>query len=90
MEFKPENVNAFLDIFHRSAPLIRNFEGCEKLELYRDQNHPFILFTYSYWKGPEFLEKYRHSELFQTTWAATKALFGGKPQAWSVERIWSD
>lgn len=90
MEFKPELVPQFLELFHRAAPLIRNFNGCSNLELYRDQNHPHILFTYSYWQGPEFLEQYRQSELFQTTWADTKVLFGGRPQAWSVERIWGN
>ncbi len=88
MEFKPENVPAFLEIFHQSAPFIRASEGCTRLELYQDQHHPQIIFTYSYWEDESFLEKYRHSELFTDTWARTKVLFGGKPQAWSVDRLW--
>jgi len=88
MEFEPKYVEDFLDIFHESAPLIRAFEGCTNLELYRDQDTPNILFTYSYWEGPEYLENYRKSELFGNTWKRTKVLFSGVPQAWSVDRVW--
>jgi hypothetical protein len=30
------------------------------------------------------LENYRNSDLFKTTWAATKALFNDKPMAFST------
>lgn len=89
MEFRPEETERFLTIFHESAPLIRAFPGCHHLELLQDRLHSHILFTYSYWESDDALNAYRHSELFARTWEKTKALFGGKPEAWSVDRRWS-
>jgi autoinducer 2-degrading protein len=54
--------------------------------LLRDLNDERIMMTYSIWTGPERLEAYRQSELFQQTWAKTKVLFADKPQAWSLEK----
>lgn len=87
MTFREDAVPAFLEIFERSKNLIRNFEGCQHLELLKDKNNPNILFTYSKWEDPSFLEKYRKSELFANTWKDTKALFKEKAEAWSVEQL---
>jgi quinol monooxygenase YgiN len=85
MTFDPDKVEDFLEIFHRSKDKIRAFAGCQHLELLRDLHHPHVFTTYSKWTGPDALEAYRQSELFQTTWAATKALFAAKPVAFSSE-----
>ncbi len=87
MTFRPDGVEAFLNIFHRSKDKIRAFEGCLHLELLRDLDNPAIFTTYSHWTGPEALEAYRQSALFQTTWAATKVLFADKPLAFSSNRL---
>lgn len=87
MSFEPEHIDAFLDNFHSVKNDIRNFEGCSYLELYRDQNHRNIFFTYSYWDDQTFLENYRTSELFKKVWLQTKPMFNDKPQAWSVDKI---
>jgi heme-degrading monooxygenase HmoA len=85
LTFQPEKTTDFEAIFESSKTLIRSFPGCQHLELWRDKNNPEVFFTYSYWEDEAALEQYRHSELFKRTWAKTKALFGGKPEAWSVE-----
>ncbi len=84
MHFKPENVEAFLDIFRASKPKIQAFEGCYGVELYQDPAHDNIRFTLSKWESEDHLNTYRHSELFEGTWAATKALFDGKPLAYTL------
>lgn len=89
MDFKPENITAFLAIFEASSPKIRGFKGCSFLELYRDKNNPNIFFTYSYWEDDVALENYRTSPLFKGVWAETKKLFNNKPQAWSVDKLFS-
>lgn len=89
MSFEPEKVGDFLKVFHESAPMIRGFEGCHHLELYRDHENPNVLFTYSFWESGKHLEVYRNSELFNQTWARTKVLFNAKPEAWSVARLWN-
>ena len=86
MTFKPEFVPVFLKIFEESAEKIRSFPGCMRLELLTEAENPCVMFTYSYWQEPENLEAYRHSELFETTWAKTKVLFDAKPEAWSLNR----
>ncbi|WP_412984666.1 putative quinol monooxygenase [Pontimicrobium sp. IMCC45349] len=87
MSFAEENIDAFLENFHKNKNDIRNFDGCRFLELYRDKNNPNIFFTYSYWEKESDLENYRHSELFKNVWAKTKPLFNDKPQAWSVDKL---
>ena len=84
MAFRPEEVEAFLAIFRASSPQIRSFPGCHHLELHQAPEDASIFFTLSHWDGPEALEAYRQSALFQTTWAQTKVLFREKPQAWSL------
>jgi quinol monooxygenase YgiN len=85
MHFKPENVDVFLEIFKAAHPKITSMPGCQGVKLLRDINTPGIMFTYSHWKDEASLENYRRSELFKGTWAATKALFAEKAEAWSVE-----
>ena len=87
MSFAEENIDTFLENFHKNKNDIRNFDGCRFLELYRDKNNPNIFFTYSYWEDESDLENYRHSDLFKNVWAKTKPLFNDKPQAWSVDKL---
>lgn len=85
MTFKEGNEDKFLEIFKNSGHLIRAFDGCHGVDLLRATQSPNIFFTYSHWESEDHLNTYRHSELFQTTWASTKALFADKAEAWSVE-----
>jgi quinol monooxygenase YgiN len=87
MHFRPEERQAFLDIFNASKHLIRQFDGCQHLRLYNEAGSPDIFFTYSVWTSAAHLDAYRNSALFRDTWAATKALFADKPQAWSLEEL---
>ena len=87
MHFRPEERDAFLDIFNASKHLIRKFDGCRHLRLYSEVVRPDVFFTYSEWASAAHLDAYRNSELFRETWAATKALFADKPQAWSLEEV---
>lgn len=84
MTFQEAFVPDFLAIFEASKQNIRQFEGCQHLELLRDKNQPNVLFTLSFWDTEGSLEKYRRSKLFETTWAKTKILFADRPQAWTV------
>lgn len=87
MTFKTEAVDDFMDIFRHAQPKISAFPGCNHVELIQDLQRPEVMMTYSLWDSPEALENYRHSELFQTTWAKTKVLFNDKPEAWSLEKV---
>lgn len=73
------------DVFEKSKDKIRAFPGCRHMELLQQMEHPQVLFTLSIWENAEALEQYRQSDLFQQTWAQTKALFAEKAEAWSVE-----
>lgn len=87
MSFDPAKIDEFLGNFDSVQEKIRNFEGCNFLELYRDQNNTNIFFTYSYWDSETDLNKYRNSDLFKSVWANTKPLFNDKPEAWSVDKL---
>ncbi|MEO9869299.1 putative quinol monooxygenase [Ekhidna sp.] len=84
MDFKPDSVNDFLELFELVKEKIATFPGCEHLELCRDAKEGHIYYTFSKWQSEDDLEKYRHSELFEDTWEKTKVLFGGKPLAYSL------
>ena len=86
MNFKPENISAFQEIFNESKHLIRAMPGCSHLELLNDINAPEIFFTYSFWDSESDLTNYRNSSLFSTVWSKTKILFSSKAEAWSVEQ----
>jgi autoinducer 2-degrading protein len=85
MNFLAGKENDFLEVFETAKEKIRAFEGCVYLELFRDMQNPAIFFTYSQWIRESHLETYRHSELFQSTWAKTKILFAEKVEAWSLQ-----
>ena len=87
MHFRPEEREAFLDIFNASKHLIRQFDGCQHMSLYNEAGLPDVFFTLSVWDSAAHLDAYRNSELFRKTWTKTKALFADKPQAWSVEQL---
>ncbi len=90
MEFESETIPTFISNFENVKSKIRNFPGCLFLELYRDKNDPTIFFTYSRWETENDLENYRKSDLFRNVWATTKKLFRSKPQAWSVDTLYTE
>lgn len=86
MTFRPEAVDAFIyEVFEQSKSQIRAFPGCKHMELLRGLAQPNVLFTLSLWEDETALDVYRQSELFQNTWARTKALFAERAEAWSME-----
>lgn len=87
MTFRNEEVENFLALFDAVKLKIRNFEGCEHLELWQQKGRPEVMFTYSKWKGESNLQVYRNSTLFRDTWALTKIKFRKKAEAWSMEQL---
>ncbi len=85
MEFRPEEVENFKTLFDSTKDKIRNFEGCQHLELWQDVRNTSIFFTYSFWLSEDYLEMYRNSPLFKEVWSKTKVKFAEKPKAWSVD-----
>ena len=84
MEFEPEKISDFLEIFEHSAPRIRAFEGCQQVQLKRDPQLSTVYYTHSIWHSETHLNEYRNSPFFRETWQKTKQLFSGKPQAYSL------
>ncbi|TDH29097.1 antibiotic biosynthesis monooxygenase [Segetibacter sp. 3557_3] len=87
MTFRPDGVSDFTQLFESRKHLIRNYAGCNHLELWQDQSDSRVFFTYSIWDRPESLEQYRTSHFFNETWQQTKKLFQAKPEAWSVNQL---
>ncbi len=84
MEFDPQKVDDFLALFETVKNKIASFPGCTHLQLCKDAQLDHVYYTFSQWQSEDNLEEYRHSDLFIDTWAKTKVLFGGKPNAYSL------
>jgi heme-degrading monooxygenase HmoA len=87
MTFQEDRVDDFLENFENNKQSIRNFPGCDHLELWQDENEKNIFLTYSHWESEEALNQYRDSELFKTVWSFTKALFAARPVAFSSKKL---
>ncbi len=87
MTFKEDCVADFLENFEKNKVAIRNFPGCEHLELWEDENEKNIFLTFSHWQSEEALNQYRDSELFKTVWSFTKTLFADRPVAFSSKKL---
>jgi len=85
LTFIPDKVGEFRAVFEESKHLIRSSQGCHGVRLMRDTEQPHVFFTISEWESAEHLDRYRHSELFRSTWARTKVLFAAPPLAHSTE-----
>ncbi len=87
MTFQEDKLSDFHTIFDGSKHQIRAFPGNRFLQLLSDPDHPNVRMTYSLWDSAEALDAYRKSELFRTTWAATKVLFAERAIAFSGENL---
>ena len=87
MEFQPDKLDDFHQIFESSKHAIRAREGCLHLELHQDANQANVLYTYSHWASEDALNAYRKSDVFGKVWPKTKALFADKPQAFSLVKV---
>lgn len=90
LTFQPEKVNDFLKVFEEMKTKIAGFEGCESLQLMKDIHHEGVFFTISTWQHEDYLNQYRNSEFFDKVWSNTKIHFAAKPEAWSLEGIYSN
>ena len=84
MEFSLDKVEEFHQLFDSVQPKILAFDGCHHVELYGDDHHANVFYTFSKWDHAEALENYRKSPFFEDTWSKTKKLFNGKPQAFAL------
>ncbi len=87
MTFRADAVEAFKELFEERKEKIRCFEGCPYLELWQDNLHTNIFFTYSHWNNESSLSRYRNSAFFKDTWLKTKQLFAAKAEAWSINQL---
>ncbi|QIP16138.1 antibiotic biosynthesis monooxygenase [Spirosoma aureum] len=87
MTFQEDKLADFHAIFDNSKYLIRAFPGNRHLQLLSDPDRPDVRMTYSLWDSADALDDYRQSELFRSTWAATKVLFAERAIAFSGENL---
>lgn len=90
LSIKAQYADEFEAIFHSGKSTIRAFEGCNYLELLKEQSpnsEEVIFMTHSHWRDEKFLNLYRESDFFKNTWTKSKALFANKAAAWSMESL---
>ena len=81
MTFILELIPEFLTLFEERSNAIRDFPGCERLELIRSLDSPECFVTVSVWRTESDLEAYRASDFFRETWSRTRAMFEAQPEA---------
>lgn len=84
MQFDPDFITDFKILFKTVNEKIANFEGCKGVKLLQHETELNLFFTISNWENPKYLENYRNSDLFKTTWAKVKPNFIVKAEAWSL------
>jgi heme-degrading monooxygenase HmoA len=84
LTFKEGKIEDFINIWNESREKIAQFQGCNFVEMHQAIYPENVCFTHSIWENEYALNEYRHSELFQKTWAKTKVLFDDRPEAWSL------
>jgi len=87
LTFKTEYVDEFKELFASNQSAIVAFEGCHHLELWQDQQHSNLFFTYSLWDSVDHLNSYRNSLFFKKIWQQTKTKFENKAEAWTVAAL---
>ena len=87
MTFQAALVESFREFFEARQDKIKSCPGCTHPELWQDDIHSNIVFTYSYSTNKAALVHYRNSAFFRDTWAQTKQMFAAKAEAWSVNKL---
>jgi len=87
LTFQPEKVADFLKVFEVMKSKIAAFEGCESLQLMKQEGSDCVFFTVSQWQAASYLDAYRNSAFFADVWSRTKIHFAVKPEAWSLTVI---
>lgn len=86
LHIRLEEQEVFKKFFLQSRSTILLFD-CHHVECLQSIEDPATFFTYSHWESVEALNEYRHSDEFAAIWKNTKALFGGRAEAWSTEEV---
>lgn len=86
LHIRPEEQDTFKELFLRSKSVIQSFD-CHYVECLQAIDTPEVFFTYSHWPSVEALNVYRHSDEFESIWTQTKAIFGGRAEAWSTSEV---
>jgi len=87
LTFHPDKVDEFTRLFKEERKTIASFDGCNKVDLWKDTNSENVFFTYSEWRDNASLENYRNSEFFKTTWKRAKTFFADRAVAWSLMKV---
>ncbi|MCP9761648.1 putative quinol monooxygenase [Lacihabitans soyangensis] len=84
MTFKEDKIIEFLAFLEENKSKIRDFPGCEMVEILQEKDNPAVIMTHSHWQSEAELEAYRNSDLFNFVWSNTKIHFNAKPEAYSM------
>jgi len=87
LNFQPEKIAEFLEIFNQNKQVLAKIDGCIHLEIFKSTSDIDTYFTISNWQSEEHLERYRQSEFFKEIWSKVKPLFNNKAQAWTLKTL---
>jgi quinol monooxygenase YgiN len=87
LNFQPDRVDEFLEIFNQNKQVLAKSDGCIRLEIFKSTGHTDTYVTISNWQSEEHLEMYRQSELFKEIWSKVKPFFNNKAQVWTLNTL---
>lgn len=87
MYFRPEEVEAFLELYRAARPRIVAQPGCYGVQLLRQHDDPAAFATWSTWEDAAALDAYRTSPFFVEFWPQVRALFRTPPEAASFDLV---
>ncbi|MBN8706400.1 MAG: antibiotic biosynthesis monooxygenase [Bacteroidetes bacterium] len=87
MKFHPDYCEQFIQVFHKTRPVILTFDGCLEVKLLQSETEPTIFSTFSRWDSVTHLDHYRFSEFFKLTWSTIKPWMVEKADAVSYNEI---
>lgn len=57
--FKPEGVDPFMETVKERLPFARTYEGCQEIDLFRDEDDPNHFVLVERWESRPHYDKYR-------------------------------
>ena len=56
---KPEGVDLYMETFKERLPFTRTYEGCQEIDLFRDEDDPNHFVLVEHWESRAHYDKYR-------------------------------
>jgi len=81
VDVRPEHTEAFVAHLREEALQVRELDGCERYELFRDSEREHRFLLYEEWASREAFDAYRESDLLRESFAVLGPMMAGAPDS---------